>query len=75
MDKIDLLRRADKLPEPYRVVYMFYYKDGLTQKQIADKMQLSLYKVRGHLSRARYLLRKESGDSDYLKARKILYNY
>ena len=75
MDTNDILRYAEQLKSPYKEVLRLYYQEKLTQKQIAEKMSITLYKVRGHLSKARYLLRKESGNSEYLKARKILYNY
>lgn len=59
-ETLKLISGSDKLPSPYSDVLRFYYKDNLTQKEIAKRMNTSLYKVRWHLSKGMYLLRKLS---------------
>ena len=59
-DILSLLSESDKLPAPYCDVLNLYYNESLTQKEIGDRMNISLYKVRWHLSKAMYLLRKQA---------------
>jgi DNA-binding transcriptional regulator LsrR (DeoR family) len=56
-----------QLPEPYYTAYRHYYIEKLTQKQIALKMEISLYRVQGYLSKARFLIRKSEGVGSYFK--------
>lgn len=65
---------SSKLPFRYAEVYLLYFQDKLTQEQISEKLSISLYKVRGRLSKAEYLLRKLNNDPEILKASKMLSN-
>lgn len=73
MEVSDVIKYAKRLDKPYSEVLHLYYVENLSQKEIADKMNISLYKVRNCISKGLYLLRKDKGDEAYMKAHQILY--
>ena len=74
MTNEEILSNAKVLSKPLQEVLELYYQDRLTQKDIAERLNISVYKVRLILSKAMYLLKKGAGDEEYGKARKILYD-
>jgi DNA-directed RNA polymerase specialized sigma24 family protein len=51
-----------------------FYSEHLTQDQIAQKMDLPLNTSKHHLSKGRYLIKKQVGCTEYENAFKVLYN-
>lgn len=61
LDYKELLSRfttkLDSLPEKCRIVFQLRYEQGLTQRQIAEKLHVSEKTVEAHLAKARKTLR------------------
>lgn len=60
------------LEEPCYKAFRLYYYKKLSQKEIAQRMNVSVYKVRGYLSKSQYQIRKLNPDEDLKNALKIL---
>lgn len=68
-----LCKETDALPEPYREVVRLFFQEGEAIKDISKKMKIPLYRAKNILSKGLYLIKKQSGDSEYEKAKGILY--
>lgn len=56
-DRVDLERAIGLLPDGYRVVLVLHDVEGMTHKEIAEKLDVSIGTTKSQLSRARQLLR------------------
>jgi DNA-directed RNA polymerase specialized sigma24 family protein len=63
---------AELLNGPYKEAFVLYHHGSFSQKEVADKMNVSLYKVRGYLSKALFQIKKQTHDADLVTARRIL---
>lgn len=54
--------KSGNLPERCRQVFLLSRKDGLSNPQIAAKLQISLSTVENHLNKAFHILKKELSD-------------
>lgn len=57
--KKHLLKAINRLPEQKRMICFLKIEKGLTNKEIADKMQITLATVKSHYTLALKMLRKE----------------
>lgn len=53
----DLLKIIQELPPRYRMVFNLYVLDGLSHKEIADEMKISVGTSKSNLARARGILK------------------
>jgi RNA polymerase sigma factor (sigma-70 family) len=59
MEKSMILKRAvDSLPEIYRVPIILYHQEGLSYKEIAEKIDKPISIVKNRIFRARHVLRE-----------------
>jgi len=65
--------KLNEIPESYSQVLRLYYLEKLTQKGIAEKLKITISVTRQRLGIGNYLLRKKTGDPEFLKAQVILY--
>lgn len=54
----DLVRKIQKLPDGFRVVFNMYAIEGFSHQEIADKLEISVGTSKSQLSRARAYLKK-----------------
>lgn len=62
LTEAELLAMVDELPPQYKVVFNLYVIDGLSHKEIADKLRISDGTSRSNLLRARSILQKQIND-------------
>ncbi|HLY71335.1 MAG TPA: sigma-70 region 4 domain-containing protein [Puia sp.] len=61
------------IPNEIIEVLELFYCNNLSQKEIMEKLNVSKGKVRHHLSKGKYLIKKKAGGPYYERAFKILY--
>jgi RNA polymerase sigma-70 factor (ECF subfamily) len=70
LTEAELLSMVDELPPQYKVVFNLYVIDGLSHRDIAEKMGISEGTSRSNLLRARSILQKQINDQvDSMKVR------
>jgi DNA-directed RNA polymerase specialized sigma24 family protein len=74
IEKQNIVSTSKTLSEPFASILILYYGENLSQLEIANRLGLSAFKARHFLSRGLYLLKKETGDKDILKAIEFLYS-
>ena len=62
LTEAELLAMVDELPPQYKVVFNLYVIDGLSHKEIAEKLGISESASRSNLLRARGILQKKVND-------------
>ena len=62
LTEAELLAMVDKLPQQYRVVFNLYVIDGLSHREIAEKLGISESTSRSNLLRARSIMQKQVND-------------
>jgi len=70
----ELLAMVDKLPEKYRIVFNLYVIDGLSHKEIAQKIGISESTSRSNLLRARLIMQKQIKDIVYFNSMSAVSN-
>ena len=49
-----------------------YTQEGLSEKEVSERLQEPVYQVRKHLNQASYIAKQATGDKEYLRALEIL---
>jgi len=62
LDDLALWEAVDALPEPYRETVLLSFREGLSGKEIAERLEISLDNVYARLFRAREMLRELLSD-------------
>jgi RNA polymerase sigma factor (sigma-70 family) len=65
----DLIGMIQKLPEGYRAVFNLYAIEGYSHKEIGEMLNISENTSKSQFSRARQVLMKLIGNSDYIHAK------
>jgi len=60
------MKIIDKLPDRQKEIYLLSRQDGLTYREISDKLNISVKTVENHLSRALKSIRSELGPMSFL---------
>jgi len=58
LSEVEILALVDELPPQYKVVFNLYVIDGLSHKEISEKLEISEGTSRSNLLRARSILQK-----------------
>ncbi len=66
---------GNALPDNLQEVYRLYYEEGMTQRKISEKLGISIYRVTGSLSKARYLIRQFSNGDKEIKPAGVAKSY
>lgn len=59
LSEADLLNLINQLPQQYRMVFNMYVMEGLSHREISDKLDVSEGTSRSNLQRARSILQKQ----------------
>jgi RNA polymerase sigma-70 factor (ECF subfamily) len=59
LSEADLLDLVNQLPQQYKIVFNMYVLEGLSHKEISDKLGISEGTSRSNLQRARIILQKQ----------------
>ncbi|MDR0814707.1 MAG: RNA polymerase sigma factor [Bacteroidales bacterium] len=59
LSEADLLDLINQLPQQYRIVFNMYVLEGLSHREISDKLSVSEGTSRSNLQRARVILQKQ----------------
>jgi len=62
LTETDLLAMVDELPQQYKIVFNLYVIDGLSHKEIGEKLGIAEGTSRSNLLRARSILQKQIND-------------
>ena len=72
MTRQEICEACENLPDQYKKIMKLYYCDNFTQNEIAKYLGISLYKVKGSLTKGMYILRSLSKDPELVKAKRML---
>jgi len=72
-EKTTLIKFLGEIPPPLKEAAELFYVENMTQKAIAEKLNLSIGMTRQRLSKAKFLLKKLSGSEDYKAAYRLMY--
>ena len=59
LTEVDLLAMVDELPHQYKIVFNLYAIEGLSHREIADKLRISESTSRSNFLRARGIMQKQ----------------
>jgi DNA-directed RNA polymerase specialized sigma24 family protein len=71
MEANEILKYAKQLDSPYKEVLQLYYQENISQKEITERLGISLYKVQKYLHKGLYLVREASGCMELKQAKMI----
>ena len=67
-DKKQIIRLIHELPPGYKLVFNLYVIEGLTHKEIADELEISVNTSKSQLSKAKKLLRKKLEENNIMNS-------